>query len=252
MKKIVVVFLMIVLGSLQVSAETISIRADVWKPYNCEPNSKEPGYMVEIAKKIFEKHGYKIDYDILPWTRAIEETRKGKIDAIVGAAKGDAPDFIFPQNEQGISANATMFIKKGGKWRYTDLESLKTEQVGIINGYSYGEKVDKYLKNNPSIVQVVSGENALELNIKKLIAGKISVIVEDRVVIAYKIKEMNVQNDIEEAGSDGSASKIYIAFSPANNKSDEYAKILSEGMDIIRKNGELKNILNKYGIKDWK
>jgi len=32
-------------------ADTITIRADVWCPYNCEPDSEKPGYMIEIVQK---------------------------------------------------------------------------------------------------------------------------------------------------------------------------------------------------------
>lgn len=44
---------------------------------------------------------------------------------------------------------------------------------------------------------------------------------------------------------------MYIAFSPAISQSKEYARILSEGVDTLRKSGELKTILKKYGLDDW-
>lgn len=44
---------------------------------------------------------------------------------------------------------------------------------------------------------------------------------------------------------------VYMAFSPKGNNSKKYAAILSKGMIEIRENGTLKEILAKYGLKDW-
>jgi len=47
-------------------------------------------------------------------------------------------------------------------------------------------------------------------------------------------------------------SKLFIAFSPKNPKSQEYAKLLSEGTAALRASGELRKILAKYGLSDWR
>lgn len=46
--------------------------------------------------------------------------------------------------------------------------------------------------------------------------------------------------------------KACIAFSPALPQSEKYAEILSAGIAELRKSGELKQILSKYGLEDWK
>jgi hypothetical protein len=42
---------------------------------------------------------------------------------------------------------------------------------------------------------------------------------------------------------------VYVVFSPANQKSQEYTKILSEGIKALR---DFQQILAKYGLQDWK
>ena len=44
------------------AADTISIRGDMWCPVNCDPKAERPGYMIEIAREVFEPKGHKIDY----------------------------------------------------------------------------------------------------------------------------------------------------------------------------------------------
>lgn len=47
-------------------AETITIVADPWCPYNCEPGSDEPGFMVEIARRVFAEAGIEVRYETVP------------------------------------------------------------------------------------------------------------------------------------------------------------------------------------------
>jgi len=46
---------------------TVSLRADFWCPFNCEPDAARPGFMVEIAPyALGSKYGHTVDYQIMP------------------------------------------------------------------------------------------------------------------------------------------------------------------------------------------
>lgn len=256
MKKIFTLILStLLITAVTSSADIISIVADEWCPYNCIPESDKPGYIIEIAVAVFQKSGHTVDYETINWSRAIEKTRKGKYTAIVGATKGDAPDFIFPDQEQGVIRD-TFFVLKKSSWKYSGIDSLAGIKLGVIQDYDYGQIINQYLKKNSNtpLVQFVSGDNALELNFKKIEAGRIDAILEDKNVFLLKASEMGKTDLFSHAGdeiSPGRDNKIYIAFSPLNLKSKEYATLLSKGMDEIRKSGILKNILAGYGLSDW-
>lgn len=244
------VVLLVLAGGAQ--AATISIVADEWCPYNCAPGSEKPGYMIEIAQKVLGEAGHTIDYRNMPWSRAIEEARRGKFDAIVGAARGDATDFVFPAARLGVSANVLM-VKAGNPWRYTDMASLEAVSLGTIRDYSYGDELDAYVgahEKDPKRVQVASGDTALETNFKKLEAGRIDVLVEDRNVVEYHLAGSGQSAAFGAAGDLGE-DDLFIAFSPANPNASEYAKLLGEGVQKLRASGELAAILAKYGLKDW-
>ncbi|WP_157729877.1 transporter substrate-binding domain-containing protein [Bacterioplanes sanyensis] len=84
------------------AAQTLSIRSDTWYPMNGDPQADKPGFMIEIAKAIFEPQGITIDYRLMPWERALSEVRAGRIDCVVGAYVEDAPDFVFPEQPWGL------------------------------------------------------------------------------------------------------------------------------------------------------
>ncbi|HVN71277.1 MAG TPA: transporter substrate-binding domain-containing protein [Desulfomonilia bacterium] len=248
-------FFICIIYALPVSADQIVVIADPWCPFTCEPGSADPGYMIEIAQAVFTKSGHTVVYKNLEWKKAIEETRKGKYTAIVGGIKSDAPDFIYPDKSEGTSQNV-FFIKKGTSWKYNGIDSLKKVKLGVIQGYSYSEALDKYIADNPGKpdVQVASGDTPLQQNIDRLMKGQIDVFIEDPSVYGNYCGSKNlikVLGAIQAAGSDGPPEKIYIAFSPANPKSKGYATELSAGIVRMRKSGELKKLLSKYYLKDW-
>ncbi len=236
--------------------ETITIVADTWCPYNCNPKSPHPGFMVDIAKQAFAKHNIDVVYSIVPWTRAIEETRKGQHSAIIGAAFGDAPDFIFPQIPQGFVQNH-FYVKKGGTWRYSGADSLKNIIIGVIADYSYSDEMDQYIskyKLDPEKISMISGDNALGINISKLKRDKIGTVLEGKYVMDYYLSQNNMKGTLDDAGTlpPSKDDFLHIAFSPKDKKqARRYAQILSEETAKMRASGELARILDIYGLKDW-
>ncbi|MFM8454146.1 MAG: substrate-binding periplasmic protein [Gammaproteobacteria bacterium] len=243
-------------GASQTWAEKITFVADEWYPMNGNPTEKDNlGFMIDLSKAILEPKGYEIDYQIIPWSRSLKSVRSGQSDCGVGAASGDAPDFIFPSNELA-QISTKFYVLKDNPWKFTDVASLKGVPIGIINSYSYGDVLDEYIKSNKTNeVQVVGGNDSLEQNIKKLISGRIKAIPETNVVMEAKLKEMNASDQVKEAGLIDAAENLYIACSPHTSKAERAKKItglLSDGMSELRANGGLKKILDKYNLEDWK
>lgn len=235
-------------------ADTINLVADEWCPYNCEPDTDEPGYMIEIAQRVFSEAGHTVTYRTLNWSRSVEDTRHGKYDGIVGASKPEAEDFVFPDENLGDSANS-FFVTKENSWRYQGMPSIEKVRIAVIKDYEYGTLLDDYIAANKTDlkkVQVATGDTALEKNFTKLVNGRIAVVIEDGAVGRYTAKSMGLADKVQFAGNDGDPSDLYIAFSPKNPKSQEYAKILSKGIERLRSSGELQTILEKYGQTDWR
>lgn len=239
-----------------VRAETVTLVADIWCPYNCEPGSEKPGYMIELATKAFSRHGIKVDYKVMPWARAIEDTRHAKYNGIIGAYYSDAPDFVFPQIAQGTCQFA-FYVRANDDWVYTGATSLSGRSLGVINDYSYSKELDAYIaaqSSDEKSVQVASGDNAMDINLRKLLAGRLDSFIEDRQAVSYMLSQNPdiKKTDLKEAGilpdeSDENGA-IFIAFSPNHPKSEKYAKILADETAAMRKSGEMTKILSRYGI----
>ncbi|MCP4577396.1 MAG: amino acid ABC transporter substrate-binding protein [Deltaproteobacteria bacterium] len=240
--------------------DTILLKSDIWCPYNCASDAELPGYTIEVAKRIFEKAGHKLEYEIAPWSRSIKLVKEGHATAIVGVTRNEAPELIFPEQEFGISV-IHFFKRKGFPWNFAGVASLETVKLGIMADYEYGNDLDAYFEKNGNTdkIQIIRAKEPLVLNIRKLLKGRIDVIPEDKSVFIETANSIGVLEKIESAGIDPINSKegldearLYMAFSPRNPKSKEYAKLISIGIEQMRLSGELGEILAKYGLTDWR
>ena len=245
-------FIMLVFSVHSLTADEIVLVADEWCPYNCGPKNKNPGFMVEIAKYAFAKEGHKVIYRTVPWARAIEMVREGRHQGIIGTGRAETPDFIFPDIELG-RATHTFYTRRDFPWKYNGLDSLKEIDLGVIDQYSHGNLYKDYIKPNEGSIniQVIGGEDGLTRNIKKLSYGRIDALVEDKTAFQYELFSTNTKNDFSDAGV-AYSEDVFIAFSPKIKESKAYAKILDNGMQELRESGKLEQILNKYGVQDWK
>jgi polar amino acid transport system substrate-binding protein len=239
----------LVLASVSAGADTISIRADNWFPMNGDPGSAKPGYMIELAEKIFTAAGHTVDYKLMPWERAVDSVRKGDFDCVVGAYKDDAPDFVYPKAVWGMDSTA-FFKQADSTWTYSGMESLKGQKTAVLKGYAYGEEFDQFIVDNPGLFDSIGANDGLENNIKKLKAGRVDVVAESPSVMGAKLKDMGITG-IVSGGTLGEATEMYIACSPAKDSSQGYIKLIDEGTTSLRASGEFTKILASYGISDW-
>lgn len=230
-------------------AETLVIAGDLWCPVNCATDAERPGIFVELAQQIFAESGIEVEYRVLNWARAIADTRSGRLGALIGAGVQDAPDFIFTPTAPGLS-RMCFYALRGDQWRYQGLESLTERRLGAINGYSYGAELDLYLSRHLQSpqVQLVTGDQALAINLRKLRRGRVDVLVENAWVMQAALAERHLFNEIAEVGCRQGDIPIYLAFSPRLPRSADYARLFEQGLQRFQADGRLQALMSRYGV----
>lgn len=231
--------------------KVISVRADEWMPYNGLPNALLPGYLIEIGRYAFNKHGYTMDYKVQSWERSLDQVSKGEEDCVVGAYKSEARDFIFHKNILGNEDLAFYARKDARAWKYTGIDAFKGHTLGVIGGYSYGPEIDFYIANPNNDVHIAKGDDALERNIKMLLTKRIDILAESPTVFSYYTKNFAPAVNIKELDRRNKPQEVYYACSPNSENSKRYVDMIDQAIVELRKSGELKKILAKYGLRDW-
>lgn len=111
-----------------------------------------------------------------------------------------------------------------------------------------GSPIENYFNDwiNSGKIYEVSGRYPIVQIIRMISKGRISATLEDRFVMQYELSKIRKSFDLKEAGCQSKTDMVHIAFSKKNNSSQDYAKILSEGIDRMKQNGEYRRILDSY------
>jgi polar amino acid transport system substrate-binding protein len=238
-----------------VGKEKVTLRADLWCPYTCEPRSDKPGYLIEIAREIFGAHGIEVDYSLMPWKRVLVSLRAGEIDGAVGAGQHEIPGMITPARSLGADVTV-LAVPKDLPFVFHGAASLDQLRIGVVTDYSFddGGDIDAYVHRHIAAkdgkVEQVYGADAQMQNMEKLLNGRIDGIMDDQQVLRFNLMRLSspppLRFIVVDARMDSS-----IAFSPVNPRAQAYADMLSDGIDALRRSGRLKQILHRYGLSDW-
>lgn len=226
-------------------AEEIRIVTDDWTPYYGK-DLQDQGFFSVIVKEAFKKAGYEPTLAFVPWKRAEETAKAGKEDVLLGAyyTKEREEFFIFSDPILGASMNA--MVKKDSDIQFSgDLHDFKSLKMGKVRGYKISEEF------NTADYLNVEEATTLEQNIRKLLAGRIDVLIESPIVA------MDLMNHTFSQAERDSVTFIeppivnndlYICFSKKRPNAEIVAKKFNAALSEMKKNGELdaikKNILS--------
>jgi polar amino acid transport system substrate-binding protein len=233
----------------------ITVRSDIWFPYSGKPGDEREGFGLEMMRIIFGEAGYEVDYQLVPWKRALEDARTGVIDSVIGATRSEAEGLKIPVESLG-KARTFLFTLKNHPWKYKGAQSLEMVRLTGILGYDYGSEVSGYLEKHrfdPERVDLMGGLNAFEKNLWKLERGVVDVIPEDPDVFHSQIQLLGRDpKNFRVAGELQDEFEVFLAFSECAGSGENLVKIWDEGVQRIRENGTLEKILGRYGLSDWK
>ncbi len=249
-------FLLLLFSSLSAYADDpIVLASDPYPPYIMD-TADGNGFVTDIAIKALAAKGLKAVYKNVPFKRAIKGVEAGEYDGVLAISKDARENFIYPSETLGAFRNS-FFTRKDDNWQWKgSTKDLEDRTLGFITGYEFGSETGfmDYIKANEGKskrLQIVSGSDALEKNMKKLESSRIDVFIDDELVVWYTANKVGLTDAIRSAGSfqQDKPEYVSIGFKKGDAKAEAYVKALDEGIQILRESGELQKILEKYGLK---
>jgi len=139
----IIIFLIVSLfTSPHTSAEIkITLASDPWAPYIFGETDGivKGGVLVELYDQIFSKiDGVDVQYELLPWKRALLEVEEGRVDGVMALLKSKERALVMDFTEPVFEGKTVFwyvksFHPKGIKWR--KLTDLLPYQIGVVAGY---------------------------------------------------------------------------------------------------------------------
>ncbi|MEY8198812.1 MAG: transporter substrate-binding domain-containing protein [Colwellia sp.] len=226
-----------------VSAENISGATLEWPPFTGEKLQNQ-GVMVDIVKQAFKTSGHDLVVSIVPWDRAMADTKSRQTDVMIGLWYSDkrAKDYLF---SKPFLYNRIVFIKRSDdSFEFNGLEGLKGKKVGVVRNYSYNDafKATTNFKKPET--------SNLQSNLKKLAAGRIDLTLEDEIVARYILNEelKQLNNKITLTANALDEKSVHIAISRNNPNAAALIAAFDKGIDVLKANGNYEKIINSHGL----
>ena len=221
----------------------ITSAANSWPPF-VDPDKSGQGLSIEIIRAAFAAEGYTCKHKFLPWARAEQDVKNGKIDILPDTWYTDQRSSYLVFSKAYASNKIKFIKKKGDPFEYRNIESLVGKKVGVINGYGYG--------NDFMNAKTFTREGVTDLinNIKKLVRDRIDLTLEDEIVVKTTLQKFpELLEQIEFVKNPLSVNDLYIACGLTNPRHEEIIAAFNKGLEAIKADGTLYSIFERYGIQ---
>lgn len=240
---LVVVLSVLVCTQISNAAQQVTVYGEnAYVPYAFLKGDTPNGIYVEILKKAFSKmDGYDVTIELVPWKRALNLVETGRGFACFAPYyRPKQRPWISPWSEPIIKEGFAAYCRKDvlssprPNWPadYKDLE------IGIISGYAVPNKEELSIQE--------ADDN--EVNLKKVMAGRIDCFVNDDASVRYSMKQMNIPAGKVAKGTQISNENGYLGFSKANTApyKDDFVKKFNAVIKEMKSSGEIDKIVSDY------
>ena len=187
--------------SSAVQAETIKVSTGEYAPFTGEalPNG---GVVNGLISRVAEAAGVTVEYEYMPWKRALEVARNGQVHA--SSYWGERPDqtglaMVGPFT---LDRNVLFYRKDKPTPEFEDITELTDVVIGVTHGYSYTPVFWANVENGTIKTQTAKDDAS---NFRKLLAGRIDAFIVDEYVGHYLLEQEFTAEERAQLGATESA-----------------------------------------------
>lgn len=206
-----------------------------WKSFT---NQDGTGLYFEIIRAVYAPLGIKVEYEFVPWKRALKMVEAEVADAVMGVSQV-ASKRLQPKKPLVTLETATVF-KRRRKWK--GRESFRGKRVVTIRGYNF-----RYYPWFQSLNIDWHEVNTVAHAWKDLRLNKIDYYVDVLIDLEQFVQEHRM--DLQEWRIEVLYEEpLFINFSNTEN-SKKLIKIYDQRITQLARSGKLKAIFKRWGVK---
>lgn len=230
-------------------AETqpLHLVANFWEPFTGGPSDAE-GAATELVRMALLRAGYPVEIDVEPWARAINQIHNGHYDGVVAVWRSEERAGFLAFSNAYFTNDIILVARKDKPLKVSGIDDLAGLTVGVGRGYDYSD--DFIAAKNFTTDSTLSAEQ----NLKKLSAGRVDVVVEDRCIARFtmrrKIESFDFERDLEILPPELYRLPLYFAMRLDHPQRDAILDGFNRALEEMRKDGSYGRLLARYGVSD--
>lgn len=253
MKKILTCLLLIAaLSTAQANARQLRVVTLENPPMEYKGPKAATGFNIDVSTEALKRMGINATIRFYPWPRCLLMVEKGTADALIDVAHNkDRAEYMYFPKEQIYNSKYYMYKLTGRDISLSpDLDNTQKLSLGIVHAYYYGGAVEQAIADG----KFKRTEDAWseEQNIMKLLAGRIDMILGEKMTVDYLLNKLNAKNKVSVVRETGthtplliSTTKTYIGFSK-KSVSPILVEKFSKTLRQMRLDGTIRWFKEKY------
>ena len=233
------------LAQSETKDKPIRIATGEYIPF-CSSSSKHKGFASHVVSEAFARQGYKVEYNFLPWKRAILQAKNNDYDATSWWVYTDerAEDFLFSDK---LLETATYFFylkTQTPNFNWAEFDDLTGYRIGITRGYHYSDEFQAYRKAGKASFEVVNED---EQNFKRLLYKRIDLFPVNVVVGLELLRARfapHVMPQVAFHPNPVTSKSGFLMFPKKGGRSEELQANFNAGLKSIREDGSYEKMLN--------
>jgi len=162
------------------------------------PSSGLAGILPDMVKLLGDRAGLRLQAaDLGPWARVLALAKQGQLDALAGAylteERSAYLDFLTPAL---VPNEVVVVVRRGKAFAFREWRDLLGRTLGRVHGDSYMPAFEAFLADNAARLQTDTAPNP-ELNLRKLLRGRVDLLVYSRWVALHLARQLGLQDQIE-------------------------------------------------------
>lgn len=223
----------------------LHILGQEYPPFNWSVDGQFQGGMIDVLRAACDKLRYRCQFTSVPLARAMKMLELGEADAVMS---------LIPNAERAVYAHFSpaivvdrlaYFTPAGGTARARSLGDLKGWTIGAVRG---SNSLQRARENQQLLDQVVVEEVNNETLVRKLQAGRYGAqgaIIGGEAVLRFEAHKIQLELEAAVPLND---QNFMTAFS-RRSVDAVTMEALTKTLVAMKKSGEMRTLLGKYGLK---
>lgn len=234
------------LGGGQGDVWTVGVENKDWQPHYRWEQGQLFGFDPAVVRHVTQSMGIDVQYESLPWVRAIEAAKAGTLHGVLDMAQTTErlPYFYFSdtyltmeQNQIWVPANSPLQVFPGS---LEELAARGADRFGVIRGIA----LQKDLEALTGVSTVVYDD--WDTLLRSLADGRISATKGYYTATVHAARDNNTLADIRPLSPAFSYMKYYLGLSKVA-VSPEHANQFSEALEAFKQSDHYDNLRQSYG-----
>ncbi len=245
MKKVLFAVVLLLLSAQFAVAGSYNLVTLENPPFEYTDNGKVTGVCVDVVTEAFKRMGHTVNIEMQPWGRGINLVKTGAKDGIFNALiTPERKQFMVFGSTPVVNESATLFVPASSGLTYSgDLNSLKGKTIGVVKGFSYGEKFDGMVKSGA--LTGIDPSRDLNSNVKKLIGKRFDYYLGDGLVTMFTLNKMGKASAAKRLSPDVASTPTFVGFSKAKGL-EALAADFDKTLKGMYDDGSYQKIFDKY------